>query len=69
MGEMRKEYNILVGKLEGKRPLGRHRREWEDNIRMDLKETAWEVADWIHLSQGSVQWRALVNMVMNFGFD
>jgi hypothetical protein len=64
MGEMRKVYNILVGKPEGRRPLGRHGRKWEDNIRMDLMEIEWEDVDWIHLAQDRDQWRALVNTVM-----
>jgi hypothetical protein len=66
MGEIRNEYKILVGKPEGKRPLGRPRRRWEDNIRMDLGEIGWEGVDWIHLAQDRDQWRALVNTVMNF---
>jgi hypothetical protein len=48
---MRNAYNILVGKLEGKRSLGRYRRGWEDNIRIDLREIGWEVVDWTHLVQ------------------
>jgi hypothetical protein len=48
-------YNILVGKPEEKRPLGRCRHRWEDNIRMDLREIGWEVVDWIHLAQGRDQ--------------
>jgi hypothetical protein len=55
----------LVGKPEGKRPLGRPRRRWEDNIRMDLKEIAWESVDWIHLTQDMDQWWALMNTVAN----
>jgi hypothetical protein len=58
-------YRILVGKLEGKRPLGRPRRRWEDNIRIDLRETGWGDMDWNDLSQDRDQWRALVNTVMN----
>jgi hypothetical protein len=54
-----------VGKLEGKRPLGRPRRRWEDNIKMDLRETGWRGMDWIDLAQDRDQWRALVNTVMN----
>jgi hypothetical protein len=54
-----------VGKPEGKRPLGRHRRTWEDNIRMDLRERGWGGMDWIDLAQDRDQWRALVNTVMN----
>ncbi|PNF24189.1 hypothetical protein B7P43_G16874, partial [Cryptotermes secundus] len=58
-------YRILVGKPEGKRPKGRPRRRWVDNIRTDLKEIAWDGMDWIDLAQDRDQWRALVNMVMN----
>jgi hypothetical protein len=65
MGKKRNAYRILVGKPEGKRPLGRHRRRWEDNIRMDLEEIGWEVVDWVDLAQDRDQWRALVNTVMN----
>jgi hypothetical protein len=54
-----------VGKPEGKRPLGRPRRRWEDNIRMDFREIGWGGMDWIDLTQDRYQWRALVNMVMN----
>jgi hypothetical protein len=55
---------IVVGKPEGKRPLGRPRRSWEDNITMDLRETGWEIVDWIHLAQDRDQWQAVVNTVM-----
>jgi hypothetical protein len=55
----------LVGKPEGKRPLGRSRRRWEDNIRMDLREIGWEGVDWKHLAQDRDQWRAVVNKIMN----
>jgi hypothetical protein len=54
-----------VGKPEGKRPLGRPRRRWVDNIKMDLREIGWYGMDWIDLAQNGVQWRALVNTVMN----
>jgi hypothetical protein len=54
-----------VGEPEGKRPLGRPRRDWVDNIRMDVREIGWDDMDWIDLVQDRVQWRALVNMVMN----
>jgi hypothetical protein len=63
--EMRNAYQILVGKSEGKRLLGRLRRRWEDNIRMDLRKTGWEGVDWIHLAQDGYQWRAVMNTVMN----
>jgi hypothetical protein len=66
MREMRNVYNILVGKPEGKRPLGRLRRRWEDNNRMDLREIGWEGVDWMHLAHDRDQWRAVVNTVMNF---
>jgi hypothetical protein len=55
----------LVGRPEGKRPLGRPRRKWEDNIKMDLRETGIDGANWIQLAQDRVQWRAFVNTVMN----
>jgi hypothetical protein len=57
-----------VGKPEGKRPLGRPRRRWVDNIKIDLREIAWDGMDWIDLAQDKDQWRALVNTVMTFGF-
>jgi hypothetical protein len=66
MGEMRNECTILVAKPEGSRPLGRRRHRWEDNIRMDVGEMGWEIVDWMHLDQDRDQWRALVNMEMNF---
>ena len=56
---------VLVGKPEGKRPLGRHRRRWEDNIKMDLQEAGCGGMDWIELAQDRDKWRALVNTVMN----
>jgi hypothetical protein len=65
MGEQRNAYGILVGKPEGKRPLGRPRRRWVDNIKMDLREIGWDGMDWIDLAQERDQWRALVNTVMN----
>jgi hypothetical protein len=65
MGETRNAYRILVGKPEGKRPLGRPRRRWVDNIEMDLREIGWDGMDWIELAQNRDQWRALVNTVMN----
>jgi hypothetical protein len=57
-----------VGKPEGKRPLGRPRCKWVDNIKMDLREIRWGDMDWIGLGQDRDQWRALVNTVMNIGF-
>jgi hypothetical protein len=65
MREKRNAYKILVGKPEGKRPLGRPRSRWEDNIKMDLKEIGWGGMNWIHLTQDRYQWRAFVNAVMN----
>jgi hypothetical protein len=65
MGEKRNAYRILVGNPEGKRPLGRLRRRWVDNIKMDLREIGWDGRDWIDLVQDRNQWRALVNAVMN----
>ena len=64
-GERRGVYRVLVGKLEGKRPLGRSRRRWEDNITMDLQEVGCGSTDWIDLAQDRDMWRALVNAVMN----
>jgi len=58
LGEMRAVYKILIGKPERKRPFGRPRRRWDDNIIMDLKEIGWEVVEWIHLAQDRDQWRA-----------
>jgi hypothetical protein len=69
MGDMRNAYNILAGKREGKRSLGRSRYRWEDNIRTDLKEKEWKGVDWMHLAQDRNQWRVLINTVMNFGFQ
>jgi hypothetical protein len=82
MGQKRRAYRILVGKPEGKRPLGRPRSRGVvkvklslcltnqalrvDNIKMDLREIGWDCMDWIDLAQDRVQWRALVNMVLNF---
>ena len=59
-------YRVLVGKPEGKGPLGRPRRKWEDNIKMDLQEVRCGVMDWIDLAQERDRWRVLVNAVMNF---
>jgi hypothetical protein len=65
MGEKRNAYRLLVGKPEGKRPLGRPRRRWVDNIRMDLGEVGWDDVDWIVLDKDRSRWRALVNSVLN----
>jgi len=66
MGEGIDVYRILVGKLEGKRPLERPRRRWEDNIKMDIQEVGCGVMEWIELAQDRDSWRARVNAVMNF---
>jgi hypothetical protein len=63
--EMRNTYRILVGKPEGKRPLGRPRLRWVDNIKMDLREIVCDGMDWIDLSQDGEEWKALVNTVMS----
>ena len=65
MGERRGIYRVLVGKPEGKRPLGRSKRRWEDNIKMDLREVRCGDMDWIDLAQDRDRWRALVSAVMN----
>jgi hypothetical protein len=65
MGEKRNMYSLLVGKPEGKRPLGRPRRRWIDNIKMDLLQIGLNVVDWIGLAQDRYRRRALVNSVMN----
>jgi predicted small integral membrane protein len=65
IGEKRNAYRLLVGKPEGKRPLGRPRRKWIDNIRMDLVEVGWGDVDWIGLAQDRDRWRAFVNSVLN----
>jgi hypothetical protein len=64
MGEVRGAYNILVGRPEGRRPLGIPRRRWED-IKMDLREIGFGDVDWIHWAQDRDRWWALVNMVIN----
>ena len=65
MGASRGVYRVLVGKPEGNRPLGRHRRRWGDNINMDLEEVGCGGVDWIELAQDRDRWWALVNAVMN----
>ena len=65
MGERRGVYRVLVGKPEGKRPLGRPSSSWEDNIKMDLQEVGCGGMDWIKLAQDRDWWRALVTAVMN----
>jgi hypothetical protein len=65
MGEKRNVYRLLVGNPGGKRPLGRPRRRWIDNIKMDLSEIGVNVVDWIGLAQDRYRWKALVNAVMN----
>jgi hypothetical protein len=65
MGEERVVYRVLVGKPEGKRPLGRTRRRWKDKIKMDLQEVGCGGVDWIGLAQDRDRWRANVNAVMN----
>jgi hypothetical protein len=67
MEKKRNAYRLLVGKPEGKRPLGRPRRRWVDNIEMDLLEIGWGGVDWIGLSQDRDKWRALVNAIINLG--
>jgi hypothetical protein len=65
MGEGRGVYRVLVGRSEGKRPLGRSRRSWEDNIKMDLREIGVDGANCIRLAQERVHWRVFVSMLMN----
>jgi hypothetical protein len=64
-GEKRNAFRIMVGKPEGKRPLGRPKCRWVDNIKLDLREIGWDGMDWIDLAQDRDQWRALLNTVMN----
>jgi hypothetical protein len=65
MGAKRNACRILVGKPEGKRPLGGPRHRWVENIKMDLREVGWDDMDWIDMAKDRDQWRALVNTVMN----
>jgi hypothetical protein len=67
MGEKRGAYRILVGRPEGRRPLGRLRRKWDDNIKKDHQEVGCGGMDWIELAGGRDRWWALVNAVMNLG--
>ena len=67
MEEGRGVHKVWVGKPEGKRPLGRPRRRWEDNIKMDLQEVGKGCGDWMELTKDRDSWRALVSTVMNFG--
>jgi hypothetical protein len=66
MGERMGVFRVLVGKPEESRPLGRPRRRWEDNIRLDLQEVGCGVMDWIVMAQDRDSWRAFVNAAMNF---
>jgi hypothetical protein len=68
-GEGRGIYRVLVGRPEGKRPLGRPRRRWEDNIKMDLRGIGIDGTNWIQLAQNRVGWRAFMSRVMNFRFS
>jgi len=65
MGERRVVYRVLVGRPEGKQPLGNPRRRWEDDIKVDLQEVGCGDVDWLELAQGRDGWRALLNAVMN----
>jgi hypothetical protein len=65
MGGKRNAYRIFVGEPEGKRPLGRPRRRWMDNVEMDFREIGWDCVDWIDLARDSDQWKALVNTALN----
>jgi hypothetical protein len=66
MGEDRGVHRVLVGKPEGKGPLGRPRRRWEDNVKLDLQEVGWGCGDWMELAQDRDRWRALVGTVRDF---
>jgi hypothetical protein len=65
VGDRRDAYRVFVGTPEGTKPLGRPRRRWEDNIKMDLQEVEWGGMDWIDLAQDRDRWQALLNAVMN----
>ena len=68
VGETRGAYRVLMGKPEGRRPLGRPRHRWEDNIKMDIQEVIFVGMDWIELAQDRDRWRALVNALLNARF-
>jgi hypothetical protein len=68
VGKRRTEYGALVGKIQGKKELGKRRSRWEDNIRMQSQKSGWKGVDWINLSQDTDKWRDLVNAVMNLRF-
>jgi hypothetical protein len=65
MGEKKNAYRMLVGKAEGKRPLGKPKLRWLDNLKMDLREIGWDGVNWMYMAQDRDQWRALVNTVLN----
>jgi hypothetical protein len=65
MGDRKGAYRVLAERPDGKRPLGRPRHRWDDNIKMDFEEVGWGGMDWIDLAQDRDRWRALVNVVMN----
>jgi hypothetical protein len=65
MGEGRNVYRVLVGKREGKGPLGRPRHRWEDGLKLDLGKIGWEGVEWIHLARDRNRWWAVVNAVVN----
>jgi hypothetical protein len=67
-GERKGVYRVLVENAEGKRPLGRQRRRWENNIKMDIQEVGWGDMIWMELTQGRGRWRALLNAVINLRF-
>jgi hypothetical protein len=69
MSEKRNAYRIFMGKPERKRPLGRPRRTWEDNIKMDLREIGWGSMDWIALAHNRDQWMVLLNTIINLGLS
>jgi hypothetical protein len=69
LGQGRGVYRVLVGRAEGKRPLGRPRSRWKDSIKLDIREIEIDGANWIRLAQDRVHWRAFVNMIMNIRFQ